>query len=874
MLHAQLRRPPWTLVRCVRAFGPSGQQRLASSFETTIDRVKLAKSSELESLWEKISSQDRATALSLRTHFYGKLREDGLASSLWALSIPTSIPPRITRFADYLFFIDLLIAHKRYKPLSDLFLDLARKTPSMWEQLFTELLSKTGTDVPIKQVLHILLSSCLEMNINLAELNRAKASPIVDIVLLILSKYDTLHIMSALEALSAKNPVQAPVLATALLRALCESIVDINPPPTLMELSTRQEARSSESGLPARLWAWKVSRGWATSEDLKIYMLWLVYSRKPRQALKLYDSMPALHNIVQLNEAVLLSASVVGDFERLQLEFEKVEKKPKLIEELGSRRYAIVLKALGFVGNASVLDNIYRGLSVWHPRLRTRGIYHALIYSHGLRGDLKSALKVYGMMLEAGITPTMSTFSLILRVYRDTLDLPGFISFLGNEVIDKHQFPLRNGEVSTALSLCSRRRDYKSAQFVWKWATGLLTPDARTWNAYLHCFVTSNQFDEVQKVFGEIEKRGTVDLHTLTILMGGACRYSRSKPDVESYVNGLLRKKEELHLDGDETWYLTYLSVLAELGSVQKFEAVFKEMKQAGIAPHASHFAVYTELLAKSKNFAKNQSLSKEMRDRRVPINFAFIEKYLRMLTAPGTTAESRKLATDSAFTIVKNGYFDPWASTVPRGAVPVRVIEPVVHRLLKTNQLPTAKRLLDGLLQQRASESEMPDDYMLWALSMRVAHAAKNTDVLDSLWAKFASALRRVHVLVTPKEPDSAPRYSLPRRYRYNFANTVDIRIKQIAAQRDGSKLLELPSELESLGISMDDRNTNSFISALAAMGLAKEAYAATVRAQTRYFKLTQPTKYALLQCAESVDLAEYGNLGEYIRRRKLFKT
>lgn len=850
-------------------------------------QIRTAASSALIDIWNKSIELDKRCTLNSRFELYERVRGEGMHDPQfeWCTSIIGCLPLDAIRYADMLFAVELLSNLKRWPELHRLILDLSRWTPLYWEQLMLSVLEKSTSDMLAIKILELFGECCVNQKIDISKL-KSDEIPTLQICRAILNRFNSSEIVESLDQIGSTNLVLANTLSTALSRTQLGSLINVSKLPSPIGRSARIKSAcpNNSQDLTERLWYWKLRRDLVSAEDLKVYMLYLVYNGRSSEALKVHDKYPNFHEGINFNETVLLAAAGAGNYSRLQSVFEEVEQNPALIEKLGSRRYAIVLSALSYLGDAGVVGDIYQKLLESRPELLTRGVYHALIQSHSIRGDPKSARKVYDAMVDHGVKPNYTTFGLVLEAYRSSLDLKRALMFVGDELISQHQHALRNQELTMLLSLCGKRRDYKSAKFVWEWGNTLLKPDRIAYNTYLHVLVSANEFDSAWSLYEEIENRFTLKTDTLTIMLNAA---GRSK-NIEQFTSNIIAKKNELQLKSDEGWYVSLLSALAESGNLDEFEKSLKEMKKEGIKANASHHSLHLNLLAKSKQFAREYKYSQEMREAGIPINFAFIEQQLRHLVAPGSSQESQQSAHAAALALVRDGYFDPSAAMAPRGVIPVRVIEPVVMSLVKSGQFVSAKHLLDGLRQQRAEEPSMRDENQIWALYMTIAEKSSNYAVINQLWTQFKTVLPNVYVLSEPANFSSEsgdasndggskltkkPVLKVAARYKKDFSKPVGVWIRQLERTRDLDGLLNLPKELEAMGLAFNGGNVNSYIIALVTVDEINLAFeiANSARSSMR-FNLSARAEAALASVVHRINYHRYGGLGHaiYLKSRR----
>lgn len=842
--------------------------------------VRDATPSALSDLWNRSIEADRDHTLSARYEFYKRVRDEGMSSTqfYWCTSIIGCLPLHAIRYADLLFAVELLASLKLWSELHSLLLDLSRSTPVYWEQLMLNVLKKSSPDLPAIESLEMFGECCANRDIDISKLERDDL-PLLQMCSAILIRFSSATILEALESIASYNVVLANQLSSALSRARSGFLLnpDRAPSPTSSIASNEIVRENVQLDITETLWKWKMRRNLASAEDLRIYMLHLIYNERSNEALQAYDDNVSLHRKLNFSETVLLAAAGAHNYSRLQSVFEEVEQNPASIEELGSRRYAIVLGALGYLGDVGIVGDIYNNILKSRPEFLTRAVYHALIYSHSVRGDTKAARKVYDTMVGRGVAPNYTTFGLMLGLYRNSLDLKTALTFVGDEMVSRHQHALRNQELTMLLSLCGKRRDHKSAKYVWEWGNSILTPDRVTYNTYLHVLLSANDFDNAGNLFEEIENRFDLGIDTLTIMLNAA---GRSK-NIDQFISNIIAKKRDLQLESDEAWYVSLLSALAEIGNLDQFEKNFKKMKEEGLTPTGSHYALYMSLLAKSKHFAREDKYSQEMRDAGVPINFAFIEQQLRLLVAPGSSQDSRQSAHAAALTLVRDGYFDPSAAMIPRGIIPVRVVEPVVSRLVKLGQYVSAKQLLDGLRKQRVEESSMKDEFEIWALYMMIAERSQNHTVINQLWTQLKTVLPNVYVLSEPaifsntgvtnseSKPNltKKPVFKIAARYRKTLSKTVDIWIRQLERTADRQALLNLSKEMETMGLALSSSNVNTYIIALVKVGEVQLAFhTANATRSIMPYNWSSRCKAALTSVVDQVDYRKYGRLGYII--------
>lgn len=835
--------------------------------------------------WESETAQNQPKALSRRFELYDKIRANGLANkeAEWCCDIISEIPSQHTRLADYLFACEALCLHRHWQGLKTLLCDLAKSNTYFWEECVSYIVTQVpkNKSFPVSLPLELIADAATASSLDLASLDQYKHSYLVHILRCVLAEFPTKNVVEALNGICKENPVDASTIATALMRCQVESLTNESQPQSPGERTHSVKGGLNGSGSgpfneKSFLWDWKHNNKLASDEDLALRMLDLVYHRNSLAALELYDSLPELHSHAQF-QALFLASAGSSSYTRLQDLFEEVENDSTLRDKVGIERYEIVIKALGFLGQGGIMDKIYTNLQKNSSRKLTRGIFHAMIFSYILRGDLLGAKKMYDIMITRNVSPTTSTFNLLLRGYKDARDLKGALTFLGDEMLAKFQFPLRNHELSLVLALCATRRDFESANYVWNWANSLMKPNAISWTTYLQCQLDCNQFERAWEIVEKMKSLGLLRIESLTILLTAASRSG----DVKNFSKRVIDMAEESNIERDDKWYSALLELLSEANNLVRFQATLKKMNKEGISLNSSHYARYLEILTKNKMFAKCEEVMNEVREQNIVLDFPLIEKYFRSLTAPGSSKESQQMANRAAFQLVQVGYFDAHSSLVPRGAVPVYVIEPVIRRMIKYDQHVTAKQLLDSLQRQRVAYSGIRDEYMLWALYMEIAYDSKNFGAIDSLWQKFAKNIVVLYTLRKPaeftksvsgdmelKEP---PVFKIPRRYRKDHWRTLSIRIEQLALDKKRVELLDFPEVVESMGLELVTKNINAYIVALVEVGEAAKAFeiARSINLSKNVF-ISRRAKLALITACRNkqVNYRDYGALGYRLHR------
>lgn len=832
---------------------------------------------EIMHAWEVETADDQPEAPSRRFELYDKLRANGLANkeAEWCCDIISDIPIPNLRLADYLFACEALCSHRHWQGVRRLLNDIAKSNTFIWEECVNFLVAKfpKNESFPAYLPLELIANAATVSGLDLASLDQYKHAHLVHILKCVLIEFSTESIAKGLNRICRDNPVEAGALATALMRCQVESLANESQPQSPGE---RLRSGSNLNSEEDTLWNWKYNNRLASSEDLALRMLYLVYHRKSSAALELYDSLKNLHSHAQF-QALFLASAGSSSYTRLQELFEEVENDSTLREKVGIERYEIVIKALGFLGQGSIMDKIYANLLKNSPKKLTRGIFHAMIFSYTIRGDLQGAKKMYNTMIKRQISPSTSTFNLILRGYKDARDLKGALTFLGDEMLAKYQFPLRNHELSEILALCAARRDSKSADYVWNWANSLMKPNSISWTVYLQCQLDCNQFEKAWEILSEMKSRRLLRIETLTVMLNAASRSG----DVKNVTQKIVDMAEEEQIERDGKWYSALLEVLSEASDASRFQSALRKMKEEGIPLNSSHYARYIEVLTKNKMFARCEQVMNQAREDNIVLDFQLIEKYFRSLTASGSSKDSQQLANRAAFQLVQAGYFDPYSTLVPRGAVPVYVIEPIIRRMIKEDQHVTAKQLLDSLQRQRVGFSSVRDEYMLWALYMEIAYDSKNLGAIDSLWHKFTKSIVVLYTLQKPAEFTKSesgemvlsepPVFKIPRRYRKDYWRPLSIRIEQLAHDKKAKELLEFPSVVESMGLELVTKNLNTYIVALVEVGEAAKAFeiARGITLAKKVF-ISRRAKHALITACRNkqVNYREYGSLGYRLDR------
>lgn len=803
--------------------------------------------------WNKLKNQPHGLGIALEKRFglYQRAKDASLRSGgVELLSIVQQVPPNQLTTADLQFAVTVLAQLDRSPIVREILMDAAISRTDFGDVFLAYIDSVCKTDAAGSERAHeclsLLAEGCVYLHVTPDSINLDV--PVQRCLERLCIVFPSAAVGEALESLFAVNAVAASHICTLLIKVCVLAALRSNGAPQPDE----ELARTGFNDIPKLVWDLKSRLKLASSEDLSLVMTCLVYQRNPAEALRVYDAMPELHAPVNIRP-LLLAAAAVSDYARLENAFNMIEREQSAGKGysavLGSQWYPIILKALGYLSRRDILHDVYSFVRREHPEVLGRGLYHALLTGYGARGELDKVLRYYREMLRAEVKPTTATFTIILQAYRDARDLKGALGFVNTEVLPAHQ--LTNALVSILLSLCGRRSDSFSAEQIWQWSRRFIKPDGSTQCQYIYALLSGNQFPKALRAFDELDPQ-LVTIHTLTVVLQAAPRYSEPL----KLLDKVLALKDQLQLLGDDAYYVAYLSFLREqTHDLKLIESVFEEMRQVKVAPHASHYAIYTQALADHKQFRGDKRVARAMKEEHVPQRLSLISKQLRLLSAPGSSPRDREAARRAAVTLLKDGFFDPTSKSVPRDVLPAHVIKPVVKMLMKTKDFASAHDLLDLCSRQDGCQ----DDFVLWGLYLNFVRAAgDHANRSEHLWMRFSTALAKVFVFCG--EQAGEPVYKLPRRYRYAFEKEVEARIAYLADVRD-PRLLSLPAELSAMGIELTAHAFNFFIRACVRCGHLAEAYAL---AETKQWPLSGHTWAVLVQNVGSVDYKRYGKLGK----------
>lgn len=733
--------------------------------------------SELKDIWQTEVLENKQMALFHRSALYDEIRSRK-AFDPWQLDVLGQIPSEQTLLSDYMFAVDVLISQQEWGMIQSLITDLAASQPVYVEVIYGELISRavrmSEEMAPVGPLFEVFIGCFSSMGSNIGDLDRLKDRPFIEALKLLVSTFPQ-KVLGETEELIRANPPIGSSLATSILKIL----------------STYKNTDASKD-ISRNLWEAKLRSNTATADDLYSIMIRQIYLGSAEYALNAYDTNPNLQRRTQA-DALLLATARSKDWDRLQAVFENLTE--NFQDVLKSQHYAIILQALGHLGGRNLLDGIFERYTERELK-PTRGVYHAMIHSYRLMGDVKMARHYFDLMLEAHVEPTRITFQLLLLAYKDANDLPNALDLV-HFASSEYQLPVTNKEVTSLLSICANRRDLESTEKIYSWAVSLLGDkvDRITRNAYMSALVECNQYEKAMEFYSSFENPG---LDTLTILLSFASRWR-----LDDQFRFLLLERERLGLRADSKWYGTVMTYYSLSRDTARLFEVFDEMKAAGIRPTAGHYSIILDHLTKMKDFKMGETIVQEVTDQQVTPTFTFYEQWFRMMTL-STEPSSRNRAYRMLSKILDMGVFDVSSTTVPRDAAPPGVFKAVVRKLLKDNRFDRAYTLL----ARASKQSRNSEPWKIAALFMEFYDASGRYEALGAAWARFLSALRPTFVPVTSAEGQVV--YHLPKRYRFNYWRQINIRITDLARQSKLDMLLSLERDLSTVGICMSSENLN----------------------------------------------------------------
>lgn len=777
---------------------------------------------DLKNIWLAEVLENRQQALSHRSALYDEIRARK-AFDPWQLDVLGQIPSDQTLLSDYMFAIDVLISQQEWGMIQSLISDLAVSQPVYVEVIYGELINRAvhmpEETAPIGPLFEVFIGCFSSMGSDIGDLDPLKDRPFIEALKILVSTFPR-KVLNETEMLMKANPPVGSSLASSILSIL----------------STYKNSDTSKD-ISRELWEAKLQTNTATPDDLYSTMIRQVYLGSPEYALEAYDLHPNLQRRTQA-DALLLATARSKDWDRLQAVFENLTE--NFQDVLKSKHYAIILQALGHLGGRNLLDDIFERYAERELK-PTRGVYHAMIYSYRLMGDIKMVRHYFDEMLSAGIEPTRLTFQLLLSAYKDAKDLPNALDLVHFASSD-YQLPVTNKEITTLLSLCADRRDLESTEKIYSWAVSLLGKkvDRITQNAYLSALVECNQYEKAKEVYDSFENPG---LDTLTIMLSFASRWTLS-----DQFQFFMSEKERLHLKGDSKWYGTVMTYYSLSRDTARLFEVFNEMKAAGIRPTAGHYSIILDHLTKMKDFKMGESIVQEVTDQQVTPTFTFYEQWFRMMTV-STEPTSRNRAYRMLSKILDMGVFDVDSASVPRDSAPPGVFQAVVRKLLKDNRFDRVYTLLSRAIKQ----SRNSEPWKIAALYMEFYDASGRYEALGHAWARFLSALRPTFVPVTTSDEQVV--YHLPQRYRFNYWRQINIRITDLARQNKLDMLISLERDLSKVGIGMSSENLNHC--------------AQTMLAAAKSISESDPEKSLALQ-TRAYDIAESRLVPGYLRNQR----
>lgn len=557
-------------------------------------------------------------------------------------------------------------------------------------------------------------------------------------------------------------------------------------------------------------WELKVKGGLATKDDLHWAMFMYINQGQAERALELYDEFPELHEPAQ-NDALLLAAAQAHKWELLQSTFESLSKnfedsRKKGIEtseeDFGSKHFAIVLKALGQLGGPQILDNIFEALKNDKLEL-TLGVFHGLVYSFGLLGDVDKINSLYKEMLEANIMPTRTTFQLILKGYSRSRQLSDAMKMLG-DMVGKYQIPLTNSEASMALSICATRRDLLSGRKIWNWINSLIRPDLITWNTFLNMLAGTSMHEAYTK-FKSMPMEP--DLITLTTVATPFAKMGNAQ-----VIKDLDQRRRSLKLNEDPHWLGMMLMYYVQVGNSESAVQTFQRLKALNKKLPSGYYTALLDLFTRQKLFKEAKELIKNFDSSEADPGFDLYKKYFRAHSL--SSLNGLQFAHAVALKLLHEKFFDPKSRSLPRTSVPPSVVQPIIREHIKREQFTKAEELLELLRNQ---ELKTPDVWQGTALYIELMHAMGKIELLGPLWDLFIKNLKDASVPteVTTKSGVKVVRYRVPPQYRFNYWRQINAFLEhQVALGNE--EVLRCDKILETYGLEMNTKNWNFLVKKL----------------------------------------------------------